>query len=216
MTTGIKGSKTIHTLEDCIRDIGEIPFCQCGCGNKVNIDPKYYLRYKKLGYPKFIRGHKTHGISWKLSEENKIKRIGKCGKYIRTDEIKNKTRGIVKSEITKQKMKENHADMSGDKNPCWRGGLTPIFQLIRNSPKYSEWRFSVFKRDSFICQDCNTENVWLEAHHKDKFVDILRRNNILSLEQSYLCDELWNLDNGITLCEKCHNKTKGWNKYVKR
>ena len=72
MTTGIKGSKTIHTLEDCIRDIGEIPFCQCGCGNKVNIDPKYYLRYKKLGYPKFIRGHKTHGISWKLSEENKI------------------------------------------------------------------------------------------------------------------------------------------------
>ncbi len=69
--------KIIYTIEDCIRDIGEIPLCQCGCGNKVNVNPKYYLIYKRLGYPKFIQGHslihKSQIIKDKISKTKKEK-----------------------------------------------------------------------------------------------------------------------------------------------
>jgi len=31
---------------------------------------------------------------------------------------------------------------------------------------------------------------------------------INSLEEALNCEELWNVNNGRTLCRKCHNKTK--------
>lgn len=53
------------TLEDCVKDIGEIPFCECNCGNKINVNPRYYLKYKKEGYPKIIVGHlKGENAPW--------------------------------------------------------------------------------------------------------------------------------------------------------
>lgn len=54
---GTKNGKIIHTLEDCIRDIGEIPFCKCGCKQKVDIYPEKYKYYKTSGYPIFLMGH---------------------------------------------------------------------------------------------------------------------------------------------------------------
>jgi hypothetical protein len=29
-------------------------------------------------------------------------------------------------------------------------------------------------------------------------------NNIITLEDAFGCDELWNLNNGITWCKECH------------
>lgn len=52
----------MHTLEDCIRDIGEIPLCKCGCKNKVNIQSYRYNEYKRNGYSKFISGHQFRGL----------------------------------------------------------------------------------------------------------------------------------------------------------
>lgn len=62
MTSGVytRGQTHIYTLEDCIHDIGEIPICDCPCKQKIPINPKYYAKYKKLGYPKFIRGHQGY------------------------------------------------------------------------------------------------------------------------------------------------------------
>jgi len=51
------------------------------------------------------------------------------------------------------------------------------------------------------------------VHHCNKrFIDIIRDNNIKSLDQALLCSELWDLSNGITLCTKCH---KNINKLLK-
>lgn len=36
---------------------------------------------------------------------------------------------------------------------------------------------------------------------------IKEENNIKTLEESIYCDELWNINNGITLCIECHKKT---------
>lgn len=50
--------KPSKTIEDLISEFGEIPLCNCKCGNNVFVDPKYYDRYKKnSGFPEFIQGH---------------------------------------------------------------------------------------------------------------------------------------------------------------
>lgn len=83
---------------------------------------------------------------------------------------------------------------------------------IRSCIKYWEWRTSVFKRDNFTCQWCNKRGGELEAHHINPFIKILRIYNIKSLNEAENCSELWDINNGITLCKKCHNKTKNGNK----
>ena len=79
------------------------------------------------------------------------------------------------------------------KNACnWQGGKTPENQRIRNSSEFALWRKSIFSIDNFICQKCDESGGILNAHHINNFADFpeLRLN----------------LDNGITLCKKCHKK----------
>lgn len=56
--------------------------------------------------------------------------------------------------------------------------------------KYISWREEVFKRDNYICQDCNKKGDYLHPHHlfSYTFYPLLR----------------YDVDNGITLCVKCH------------
>jgi hypothetical protein len=51
----------LRTLEQIISELGEIPYCQCGCGHKVKIIPQRYPHYKQYGYPKYIIGHTFKG-----------------------------------------------------------------------------------------------------------------------------------------------------------
>lgn len=82
----------------------------------------------------------------------------------------------------------------GSKGSNWKGGLTPENETIRHSPEYIAWRTAVFERDDFTCQDCEQHGGYLEAHHIHEF--------------SKYPDERFVVDNGKTLCLKCHNKTK--------
>lgn len=82
----------------------------------------------------------------------------------------------------------------GELNPAWKGGITPINLKIRNSGKYAVWRESVFIRDDYTCQSCNSKNVKLNAHHIQRF----STHPLLRLS----------ITNGITLCEKCHRDIK--------
>jgi hypothetical protein len=55
--------------------------------------------------------------------------------------------------------------------------------------------------------DGNDHSVVLNAHHKDKsFSKIMEDNNIKTLEEALICGELWNINNGITYCKKCHKQ----------
>ena len=38
---------------------------------------------------------------------------------------------------------------------------------------------------------------------------IFEEYKIKSLEEALNCEEFWNINNGRTLCRKCHNLTKG-------
>ena len=104
----------------------------------------------------------------------------------------------VKQKIADSKM--------GDKNPNWKGGISPFNVLIRNSAEMRLWRKSVFSRDNYICQDCGARNgngkaIVLNADHIKSFAEFPELR--------------FAIDNGRTLCVECHKKTLdyGWNRY---
>lgn len=90
----------------------------------------------------------------------------------------------------------------------WKGGTTKIVALIRSMDEYLFWRSAVFQRDNWTCQTCGLRGVYLEAHHKKELIRIVIDNKIISVEDAKKCIELWDINNGVTLCEKCHNLTK--------
>lgn len=96
----------------------------------------------------------------------------------------------------------------GERSYSWKGGVSKISRIIRRSFKYRQWRSDVFTRDNFTCQDCEKRGVYLEAHHIKMFSVILEEYSIKTIEDAFSCEELWNINNGSTLCRICHNKTK--------
>ena len=101
---------------------------------------------------------------------------------------------------------------TGSNNFNWQGGKTLLQEKIRKSFEYRQWRSDVFHRDNFTCQDCNAKDRYLNAHHIKGFAQILDEYNITSLQEALATAELWDINNGKTLCEDCHNKTRKPNK----
>jgi hypothetical protein len=93
----------------------------------------------------------------------------------------------------------------------WKDGITPIRIIIWKCFKSVTWRLSIYERDKFLCQmpDCDKTERFLNAHHIKEFSKILKENNIKTLEGAENCKELWDINNGITLCKKCHQKIRG-------
>ena len=71
------------------------------------------------------------------------------------------------------------------------------------SAEAREWRKRVFERDGYTCQICKIRGGKLNAHHILPF--------------SKYPSERFNVNNGLTLCLKCHSKTDsfGWKNYWK-
>jgi 5-methylcytosine-specific restriction endonuclease McrA len=120
-----------------------------------------------------------------------------------------------KNMLGKRHSKETKAKMSaahrGEKHHNWRGGVTKLKRRIRNSYKYAEWRSEGFERDRYQClKGGKNHGSKLHFDHIKPFAVILHENNIKTLQEAFQCAELWDVDNGRTLCEKCHHKTDTW------
>ena len=79
----------------------------------------------------------------------------------------------------------------GEKHRWWRGGISPINELIRKSPEYKLWRRVVFIRDNFKCVWCGS-NKNIQADHIQEF--------------AFHPELRFAIDNGRILCGKCHRK----------
>ena len=84
----------------------------------------------------------------------------------------------------------------GEKHHSWKGGIENPKQKQRETPEYRKWLRLIFKRDNYTCQCCGARNgngytVNLRGHHLLPFATYE--------------DKRFDVDNGITLCDKCHD-----------
>jgi hypothetical protein len=80
----------------------------------------------------------------------------------------------------------------GENHPSWKPELTDEDRAkLRHIEGYKEWRDSVYERDNYTCQCCGDNHGGnLNAHHKDGY--------------SWCKEKRTDVENGITLCDRCH------------
>lgn len=99
--------------------------------------------------------------------------------------------------------------ITGDRNTNWKGGITPLNQVVRHCIEYKQWVKDILKRDNYTCLLCHRYGGDMEIdHYPKRFKDIMAENMIKSYVEAQKCEELWDRNNGRTLCLKCHNNTK--------
>ncbi len=177
-------------------------------GEHVSIDSEF-----KIGHIPWNKGltKETDEKLRKMSEQNVSTRFKK-GEHPLTEWEIGQTpwnKGLTKE--TDKRVKDSPTQFKrGDKrvtrenNPAWKGGITSLRERIRSSFEYRQWRSDVYTRDDFTCQKCGKRGVRLHAHHIKSFALIFMLNDITTFEQALECSELWDINNGITYCKKCH------------
>lgn len=84
----------------------------------------------------------------------------------------------------------------------WKGGITQLNKSVRQMRENRKWMDAVKARDGG-CVRCGS-TAGLEAHHKIELADLIERHGIRNRDDARACAELWDIENGETLCQKCH------------
>jgi len=172
--------------------------CTCGCNQLRS-------KYDKWGYEhKYIKNHNKRDKhpSEESNKKNSESHKGEKGFWF----------GKQRTKEARQKMSRSRAGKIGPKSGNYKGGITPIMDRIRKSFKYKQWRQDVFERDGYTCQRCQDKDKRVNAHHHKKYFSALMEEikEYFPLSDLYteamMYKPLWDLNNGITLCEKCHKK----------
>lgn len=141
----------------------------------------------------------TMGNFKKHSEETR-KKISKTKKENPTrywlgkkrPDISKKAKIWVNERLLDYQYQDGHEGLKKENNPKWAGGITPKNTKIRNSKKGVNWKNDVFARDNWTCQMCGQRGGDLNAHHIKEFAKYPRLR--------------FKINNGLTLCKKCHKQ----------
>jgi 5-methylcytosine-specific restriction endonuclease McrA len=164
----------------------------------------------------------------KHSEETKLLMSKKANRKPRSEETKEKMRkawiGRDTSKIVypkrgtpslqhRIKISAGHKKIKVEE---WKSFSTPLNILIRETDNMKQWRSDVFTRDKWTCQTCGERGVEINAHHIIELFKLIEKYNITNIPEAINCQELWDISNGVTLCEECHNLTKKYNQHNKK
>jgi len=172
---------------------------------------------KKRNPTKYWKGKKRY----KETNDKISKKL--TGRKLSASHIKNVIdgrKGYRHSEETKRKIGlgnfgnkwsiDARRKISGSNNCWWRGGISSLRTQIYNSVEYKSWRRAIFERDNYICMKCCLVGGTLNPHHIKSFSEILEEYKIKTVQEALNCKELWNIDNGLTLCKRCHKLTDNY------
>lgn len=135
-------------------------------------------------------------IDWLLPSKAKKKLCISCTRLLPVSkETKIKISTTLRRKYTdpdyKEKVLQALVPKRGEDHWNWKGGVSPVNQIERNSEKAITWRKQVFNRDSYTCRICESKGQ-LQAHH--------------ILPWATFPENRFDVGNGLTLCVDCHNK----------
>ena len=112
---------------------------------------------------------------------------------------------------TLEKMRRIKQELcGGEKSHFWRGGVTVknyrLRRTLEETFEHKHWHREVLLRDNFTCQGCTVRGGRLHVHHIKPFQKIIDEFHIETLEQARVCEPLWDISNGVTLCGPCHRR----------
>ena len=91
--------------------------------------------------------------------------------------------------------------LKGEKSRTWKGGISPINEIIRKSYEYRLWRKAVLLRDNFTCIWCGKKDNTVQVDHIKPF--------------AYFPELRFAIDNGRVLCFDCHKTTETYGPHYK-
>jgi len=177
-------------------------------GNKLTLQEREKIRIGHKGINTWTKG-KKHSKETKEKMSKTAKRVGSGTRLLKRYGNKDRNGWGLLPDAKEIKRKMSVA-RRGNKNSQWRGGISLINKRIRGIIEYRQWQSDVFQRDNWTCQTCYERGCYLVAHHIKSFAKILKENNIRTIEEAINCGELWDINNGITLCLDCHKLTKNY------
>jgi hypothetical protein len=157
---------------------------------------------------------------WKIGRRRSVKSVDKQKKTCKLKYGNNPPGGFKKGQIgwnkglhTGDGVDHRKHIPKGKLHGMYIDGRTSLRHKLLYMPEYKKWRIEVFKKDDYTCQKCNIRSAVgviasLEAHHIKPVIKILREFNINTIDEARINKELWDINNGITLCKKCHNPLK--------
>lgn len=189
------------------------PNCEC-----VICEKPLYRRPDEIKKYNFVCCRECRSEAYRRFPNNKSLNNLKLGREKGTNHL----HGIPKSKSSNEKrskthkffwennpikLKERGAKIKGENHYNWKGGKTNLNQSIRSLNEMRKWQNAVKKRDK-KCVLCGSKKE-LEAHHIISVNNLIEKHMIQTREQAVECNDFWKLDNGITLCRKCHYELEG-------
>lgn len=169
-------------------------FCSMSCRSK---SPEFQERFSALyGTPEAAR----HIVAAGKSEEGRAARSERLRAKMQDPEWRAKWEASIAKRSDDPNWRNAPHFQAGADHPRYTGGRAKRRAGMARY-EYKAWRTAVFQRDGYTCQECGQHGGALVSHHVQPWAD----NPALR----------YDVANGVTLCEACHDAAHGWQRRPK-
>jgi hypothetical protein len=169
---------------------------------------------RMIGKSKQGLQHKAHRMGLTTKKVATYKYCIDCGKKL--------SRAAIYNEKACRCVECARNHRSGENHHNWRGGVSELRSIVHCLLK-PLWIYPIMQRDNYTCQICNKRGGDLEVHHLRPYHSIrdrvLNNNPHLNIDNfedrkraALLIVEDHELDDGITLCARCHYELHNQNR----